>query len=70
VALAKLGKHIEQRAGSPQDVEWAIDAEGQVSVLQMRPESVWSRRVADPVAGPKASAVDYVLASLLGRKSR
>lgn len=70
VALAELGKHVEQRAGAPQDVEWAVDAGGRVSVLQMRPESVWSRRVADPVAGPRASAVDYVLASLLGRGSR
>jgi pyruvate,water dikinase len=72
VALARLGKHIEHSAGSPQDVEWAIEAAGEpngrISVLQMRPESVWSRRAPDPVADPKESAVDYVLASLLARK--
>lgn len=46
-ALARLGLKIEEAFGRPMDIEWAIadDAdEGQVSLLQARPETVWSQR--------------------------
>jgi pyruvate,water dikinase len=73
VALARTGKTVERGAGSPQDVEWAIGTAGNTSerirVLQMRPETVWSRREAQPLIGVKGNAVDYVLASLLARGS-
>jgi phosphohistidine swiveling domain-containing protein len=36
-ALARLGAEIQTLFGCPQDVEWAIDARGQVHVLQARP---------------------------------
>ncbi|HEY7455242.1 MAG TPA: phosphoenolpyruvate synthase [Thermoleophilaceae bacterium] len=35
--LAELGQHIEEHYGSPQDTEWAFDADGQVYILQSRP---------------------------------
>jgi pyruvate, water dikinase len=36
VALAELGRSLEERFGCPQDVEWAI-ADGRVYLLQSRP---------------------------------
>jgi rifampicin phosphotransferase len=35
--LAALGARVEARYGTPQDIEWAIDASGQVFLLQARP---------------------------------
>lgn len=37
LALAKLGEKVEQHYGSPQDTEWAIDAEGELWLTQSRP---------------------------------
>src|SRR5580658_536080 len=69
-ALAEIGKKVEQHYGNPQDIEWAIatDEAGrdQVYLLQSRPETVWSRRDAEPVAQPAARAYDHVLAALGG----
>ena len=36
VALAQLGRLLEERFGGPQDIEWAI-ADGQIYLLQSRP---------------------------------
>ncbi len=36
-ALASLGDRAEQAFGKPQDLEWSIDADGQILVLQSRP---------------------------------
>jgi len=72
-ALARLGGQVEDHYGAPQDIEWAItDGAGpreSVLVLQSRPETVWSRRRAGPVATPKARAVDHVFEQL-GRVNR
>jgi pyruvate,water dikinase len=68
LGLARLGKTIERSFGRPQDIEWAIDADGdRVLVLQARPETVWSQRERPPTVAKKASALEYVLADLLGR---
>jgi pyruvate,water dikinase len=68
IELARLGKTIERHYGSPQDVEWAIDADsGATFVLQARPETVWSRRERPSTVKKKRSAIDYVLADLLDR---
>ncbi len=44
--LARLGLAAEALAGSPQDVEWAVDAAGKIVVLQSRPA-----RLSGPGAG-------------------
>jgi pyruvate,water dikinase len=72
-ALVEIGKRVEQHYGSAQDIEWAIapraiapegvGAEG-IFILQSRPETVWARRDAVPVATPAARAYDHVLAAL------
>ncbi|MET9628050.1 PEP/pyruvate-binding domain-containing protein [Lentzea sp. NPDC006480] len=36
-ALAVLGRKVQQHYGSPQDTEWAIDADGELHVTQARP---------------------------------
>lgn len=62
--LALLAKRIESHRGAPQDIEWALDSDGVVHVLQVRPETVWSRREAPPLAAGR-SAVDLVLGSFV-----
>jgi pyruvate,water dikinase len=53
VRLAELGRRMEHAMdGHPQDMEWAIDAERQIFLLQARPETVWSQLgVKSPVSG-------------------
>jgi pyruvate,water dikinase len=66
LALADLGRRVSDHFGTPQDVEWAIHggAGPQIVLLQSRPETVWSRRAARPVAAPTARAFDHVLQRL------
>lgn len=51
-AVAGLAKRAERHYGCPQDVEWAIDGDGRVLLLQSRPETVWSARQAEPPTRP------------------
>jgi pyruvate, water dikinase len=62
-ALARLGAGVERHYGAPQDIEWAVAGE-QVLLLQSRPETVWSSRVAQPLASPKARPMDHVFEQL------
>ncbi|MCX8195647.1 MAG: pyruvate, water dikinase [Acidilobaceae archaeon] len=57
-ALARLALKVESYFGKPMDVEWAIDAdiaEGNIFLVQARPETVWSKRKAEK---PKEVAVE------------
>jgi pyruvate,water dikinase len=64
-ALAELAKRIERHRGAPQDIEWAVDERGRVHVLQVRPETVWSRRQRGPVAAAGGSAMDLVMGKFM-----
>jgi pyruvate,water dikinase len=66
-ALAAEAKRIERHRGAPQDIEWAVDEHGRVHVLQVRPETVWSRRPAKRIAAPGQSGLDRVMASFMPR---
>ncbi len=44
IAIASQALLIEDKYGKPVDVEWAIDEDGTIYVLQARYETVWSRR--------------------------
>ncbi|HID91045.1 TPA: phosphoenolpyruvate synthase, partial [Candidatus Bathyarchaeota archaeon] len=59
IRLAELAKRIEEHYGKPQDIEWAIDRDlpfpESVFIVQSRPETVWSLRVAPPTK-PEAEA--------------
>ena len=47
-AVARMARRAEKHYGSPQDIEWAIDADlpegDDVVLLQSRPETVWSNQ--------------------------
>lgn len=71
--LAKMGKLIEKHYGRPMDIEWAVDKDlpfgGNIFILQARPETVWSQKQQPPGAAKGgASAMDYILASMLEGK--
>lgn len=66
--LRDIGRSVERHYGRPQDIEWAIDREGKVLLLQSRPETVWSAREATPVAKPAEKAVDHVMNIFGGRR--
>ena len=66
LALARLAKRIETCRGAAQDIEWAIGADGDVGVLQVRPETVWSQRQGAALVSESRSAVGHVLARLSG----
>ncbi|MBU0651667.1 MAG: phenylphosphate synthase subunit beta [Proteobacteria bacterium] len=70
--LAGMGKQIEKHYGRPMDIEWAVDkdlpAGGNIFILQARPETVWSEKRLEPVANADASAMDYILSSMLAGK--
>ena len=68
-ALARFGRRVEDLYGAPQDIEWAITDDdggpgGGIVLLQSRPETVWARRAAAPVATPRPRAVDHVFSGL------
>ncbi len=56
-ALVELGRRVERHFGGHQDVEWAIDGDGELFVLQSRPVTVAPRR--EGAAGK--SAMDLVM---------
>lgn len=64
--LTELARRVERRRGAPQDVEWAIDEHGELHVLQVRPETIWSRRAAATVTGGSANAMDLILKRIGG----
>jgi pyruvate,water dikinase len=66
-ALVTLARRIEDHYGTPQDIEWAL-SDG-LYVLQSRPETVWAKRDAAPLAAPRPHAFDHVF-DLLGRSTR
>jgi pyruvate,water dikinase len=66
-ALRDVGRKIERHYGRPQDIEWAIDQDGRLLLLQSRPETVWSAKEAAPVAA-QADAMKHVMNIFGGRR--
>jgi pyruvate, water dikinase len=66
--LRDLGRRIERHYGRPQDIEWAIDQQGQVLILQSRPETVWSASEARPVAAAKDNPLHHVMSVFGGKR--
>ena len=67
-ALAAIARQVERHYGSPQVIEWAISRQDELFLLQSRPETVWSRREAQPIAKPTTNPLDHVFAVFGGRK--
>jgi pyruvate, water dikinase len=66
--LRELGRKIERHYGRPQDIEWAMDQDGQVLILQSRPETVWSANEARPVAAAKDNPLHHVMSVFGGKR--
>jgi hypothetical protein len=70
--VAELAKRAEQHYGVPQDVEWAVDEDATVVMLQSRPETVWSRADQQPTvvaALGMAGLVQTLMQPLAGRRA-
>jgi pyruvate, water dikinase len=67
--LRELGRRIERHYGRPQDIEWAIDQDGQVLILQSRPETVWAANDARSVAAAKDNPLHHVMSVFGGNLS-
>lgn len=64
--IAELGKQIERHRGAPTDVEWAIDVDGRLHLLQARPETIWSSRQVAATDGEEGGdALGRVMATFL-----
>ena len=44
--IGELAMRVEAAAGRPMDIEWALAGDGEVHLVQGRPETVWSNRPA------------------------
>ena len=68
VAVARLAKATERHYRTPQDIEWAIDADlparDNVVLLQSRPETVW-RCKSRPVSGALGHGASSIAAALI-----
>lgn len=67
--LARVGKLIEEYYGKPYDIEFAIDADlpfpKNIIILQVRPESVWSKKEVAPKTEKKKDAMERIVGQLL-----
>jgi pyruvate,water dikinase len=73
VELAEMAKRIERHYGKAMDIEWATEKslpyKGEIYIVQSRPETVWSQKEVKPLAQPKATALEHIVAGLTkGRK--
>ena len=66
--LRDIGRRVERHYGRAQDIEWAVArSDGQILLLQSRPETVWSTREAAPVARAVDNPVEHVMSIFGGR---
>lgn len=68
MALREVGRKVERHYGRPQDIEWALDQDGAVLLLQSRPETVWSAKDTAPVAEKKDNPLGHVMNIFGGRR--
>lgn len=69
MSLREVGRRIERHYGKPQDIEWAVDRQGQILLLQSRPETVWSAKdAAAPVKKPEGNALNHVMTIFGGKR--
>jgi pyruvate,water dikinase len=58
VRLIDVAKRIEKHFGTPQDIEWAFDRQGELFVLQSRPVTGLAKKEAE--AAPPSSAMSMI----------
>jgi len=72
--LVAIGRAIEKHYGCAQDIEWAVEASGDIFILQSRPETVWSGREREnarkaALDSPKEKPFDHVFSFFGNRKT-
>jgi len=67
-ALAAVARRVEKHYGLPQDIEWAIDGQDNILLLQSRPETVWAAKDKAPVAKPTDKAFGHIFNVLGGQR--
>jgi len=67
-SLREAARRIEKHYGRPQDIEWAIDRQGCLRILQSRPETVWSAREATPVVAVLDNPLQHVMSIFGGNR--
>lgn len=67
--IARVSKAIDKYYGKPYDIEFAIDADlpfpDNVIILQVRPESVWSKKAEEGKTEQKKDAMDRIVSQLI-----
>ena len=67
--ICRIAKSIDRYYGKPHDIEFAIDADlpfpQSVIILQVRPESVWSKQEVKKKTAKKKNAMDRIVSNLL-----
>jgi pyruvate,water dikinase len=66
--LRLVGRQVEKHYGRAQDIEWAVDENDALLLLQSRPETVWSAKEAAPVATAVADPLAHVMSIFGGRR--
>ena len=67
--ICRIAKGIDKYYGKPYDIEFAVDADlpfpQNVIVLQVRPESVWSKKESQAKTAPKKDVMDRILGTMV-----
>jgi pyruvate,water dikinase len=66
--LRAIGRKVEAHYRCAQDIEWAVDRDGSMLLLQSRPETVWSARDAAPAARAAENPLSHLMSVFGGRK--
>ena len=66
IAMAELGRTVEQHYEAPQDTEWAFDADGKLWILQSRPITTLQSLSGAPAAEPSSNGAARELLRGLG----
>jgi len=68
-SLRAVARAIERHYGCAQDIEWAVDrVNGEILILQSRPETVWSAKETAPTARAAENPLTHVLSIFGGRR--
>ena len=69
IEICRIAKAIDRYYGKPHDIDFAIDADlpfpQNTIILQVRPESVWSKQEVKKKTAKKRNAMDRIVSNLL-----